>query len=174
MAVKAARRIIRIITNTAGVLAILVLLTGAGLMLADIRPAIVVSGSMEPVIHTGSMVFIDTAERNIGERDIIAFDAGGTTVTHRVVGIREDGFVTKGDANESSDPGIVGKSKVEGKVVMWIPNIGYAAAALRAPAGIILLISSGIVLLLMNYALGKETGTDGKNKNTAGSDRAAA
>ena len=56
MAGKAARRIIRIITDTAGILALMILLAGAGLMLADIRPAIVVSGSMEPVIHTGSMV----------------------------------------------------------------------------------------------------------------------
>lgn len=174
MAGKAARRIIRIITDTAGILALMILLAGAGLMLADIRPAIVVSGSMEPVIHTGSMVFVDTNERDIVERDIIAFDAEGTTVTHRVVGIREDGFVTKGDANESNDPGIVGQSDVEGKVVMWIPKIGYASAALRSPAGIMLLISSGIALLLMNYALGKEAGTDGKNKNTAGSDGAAA
>ncbi|MDY5607613.1 MAG: signal peptidase I [Lentihominibacter sp.] len=174
MAGKAARRIIRIITDTAGILALMILLAGAGLMLADIRPAIVVSGSMEPVIHTGSMVFVDTNERDIVEKDIIAFDAGGTTVTHRVVGIREDGFVTKGDANESNDPGIVGQSDVGGKVVMWIPKIGYAAAALRSPAGIMLLISSGIALLLMNYALGKEAGTDGKNKNTAGSDGAAA
>ena len=46
MAGKAARRIIRIITDTAGILALMILLAGAGLMLADIRPAIVVSGSM--------------------------------------------------------------------------------------------------------------------------------
>ena len=41
MAGKAARCIIRIITDTAGILALMILLAGAGLMLADIRENVV-------------------------------------------------------------------------------------------------------------------------------------
>ena len=139
----------------------------------------VVSGSMEPEIPVGSAVYVKKrAFEEISEGDVITFltEHGNMRVTHRVTEVDEKKktFATKGDANESNDPGIVGQSDVEGKVVMWIPKIGYAAAALRSPAGIMLLISSGIALLLMNYALGKEAGTDGKNKNTAGSDGAAA
>ena len=73
----------------------------------NIRPVIVVSGSMEPEITTGSMAFIDgdLKEPDIG--DIIAYRTGKNTVTHRVIEEKGEGYITKGDANYVADPAIV-------------------------------------------------------------------
>lgn len=152
-----------------------VLLIGAGfLMVAGIKPAIVTSGSMEPVIHTGSMVFIDEDERDIVKRDIIAFDSGGTLVTHRVVDVNEEGLVTKGDANDSRDPGVVGKGSLRGKVIMWIPWLGYGVKALSSPAGIIVMLTLWAVLLLLSSVKKPEGGRHDRKKDTAGSNGSAA
>ena len=66
----------------------------------------VISGSMEPEIPVGSMIFVEsTTPQDIAEGDIIAFYRNGSVVCHRVtenyVGSGE--IRTKGDANQSED-----------------------------------------------------------------------
>ena len=63
----------------------------------------VISGSTEPEIPVGSVVYVkETEPAEIEEGDVIAFTSMGTVVTHRVKQNRvvEGEFVTKGDANE--------------------------------------------------------------------------
>ena len=66
----------------------------------------VVSGSMEPTVPVGSIIYVKEAEpSSIKKGDIIAFQSGESIVMHRVVDnkIVEGTFTTKGDANPSED-----------------------------------------------------------------------
>ena len=93
-----------------------------------IMPYIVKSGSMEPQIHTGAVAFIDTHEKNVAVGDVITYkigDAGSEKyVTHRIVGEKPDGYVTKGDANEVEDANCVKQKQIVGTYRYSIPHAG--------------------------------------------------
>jgi len=107
---------------------------------------VVQSGSMEPAIHTGSVVVVKPEEQySIG--DIITFGQLSKTkipTTHRILEVKNENgktlFVTKGDANDSPDSAPVAKSEVLGKVLFDAPYLGYAVAAARKPFGFMLII----------------------------------
>ena len=96
-------------------------------IIAGFRPAIVMSGSMEPELHTGSICVINQNAdyEDMEEGDIIAFKRGAIKVTHRIIEITDDGFLTQGDANPSPDIGIVTKSDFIGETIFDIPYLGY-------------------------------------------------
>jgi signal peptidase len=99
-------------------------------------PQIVLSGSMEPEIGTGSLAYTTSMilPEEVREQDIIAYRMGREqAVLHRVIRIDEDGqcFLTKGDANQEADIGEVSYSRYLGKFVFSIPYLGYAAACLQ-------------------------------------------
>ena len=106
----------------------------------------VLSGSMEPKIHTGSIVAIKSAmEYKVG--DIITFgkiSKTQTPTTHRIFEIKENNgqkiFITKGDANNSPDMKEVLANEVKGKVLFSLPYIGYAVDFAKKPLGFMLII----------------------------------
>ncbi len=106
----------------------------------NVRPVIVVSGSMEPEIATGSLAFIDGDLKAPDIEDIIAYRSGENIVTHRVVDMKDGGYVTKGDANEVADPALVSPGQVEGTVVGDIPGAGKAVGYIKSPAGIVIIL----------------------------------
>ena len=87
----------------------------------------VVSGSMEPAIPVGSLVYIqEGAPEDMQEDDVIAFYGArdsNAIITHRVVENRVvmGEFITKGDANQTEDMNPVPYSNFIGKVVLSIP-----------------------------------------------------
>ncbi len=93
-----------------------------------IMPYIVKSGSMEPQIHTGAVAFIDTHEKNVAVGDVITYKIGNAGsekyVTHRIVGEKPDGYVTKGDANEVEDANCVKQEQIVGTYRYSIPHAG--------------------------------------------------
>jgi signal peptidase len=119
------------------------------------RPLTVMSGSMEPTIHTGDVVEsrqILPAEARRG--DVVSFkdpDRGGLLVTHRVRSITRKGntftFVTKGDANNSSERWRVDANDKIGKTMFRIPALGRGLAFAHTRKGMVLLVM--IPLLLM-------------------------
>ena len=108
----------------------------------DTRYEPVFSGSMEPAIPVGGIVVIkpvDPETLRIG--DVICFRLSEpTSITHRIKNITDEGFITKGDANEDPDQWIVKKENVIGRVIFTIPFIGYLGYFVRTPTGFILLI----------------------------------
>ena len=90
----------------------------------------VISGSMEPTIKVGSLLYVrEENVEEIKEEDIIAFYSSveeGSIITHRVVknNIVSGAFRTKGDANDTEDPTPVPYENFIGKVVLTIPYIG--------------------------------------------------
>ena len=98
---------------------------------------VVVSGSMEPNINKGDLLFIQGVDpEDIQVGDVIVYDAHGLWVgapedpiVHRVIDIDEDDdklyFITKGDANDLKDKEPVPENRVLGKVVGRIPYVGW-------------------------------------------------
>ena len=109
----------------------------------------VVSGSMEPAIPTGSLIYIAEAlPEEIQEEEIIAFYGvkdSASIITHRVMENRVvmGEFITKGDANKTEDMNAVPYSNFIGKVVYTIPVFGRVAQALTSTMGKI--IAGGVI-----------------------------
>lgn len=85
---------------------------------------VVLSGSMEPSIPTGSVIFT-LSDEEICIGDIITFQKQGTVITHRIDGRTQNGYITKGDANSLVDAGTVSIDQIIGKVLFYIPYLGY-------------------------------------------------
>ncbi|MBQ6496810.1 MAG: signal peptidase I [Firmicutes bacterium] len=119
------KKVLSGIVNGLCIVAIIVLVGVLVMMGLGLKPAVVISGSMEPTIKTGSLIFIDTKYEDPEENDIVAFRTGGSLVTHRLVKDTEDGWITKGDANDSEDPWRITNEQLLGKTVFWIPVLGY-------------------------------------------------
>ncbi len=143
----------KILTKSFYAFSILLLLSVAGLFLASMLPIpgnieikIVKSGSMEPTIPTGSLVFIKPTD-TYGLRDIITFGQDSRTqipTTHRIVAMREENgtwYTTKGDANEDPDTKEIRQSDIIGKVIMHTPYAGFVLDFAKQPVGFVLLIA---------------------------------
>lgn len=119
---------------------IIIYLLIAAPLLTGFRPVVVLSGSMEPTYHVGSIIYYkDTPFERIQAGDSITFHAGegGSLVTHRVEEKQElsRSFITKGDANSSADPNPVSYDKVAGKATAFcIPFAGYFVSFGKQPA----------------------------------------
>ncbi|MEZ3433495.1 MAG: signal peptidase I [Lachnospiraceae bacterium] len=116
----------------------------------------VITGSMEPAIRVGSLIYIhETAPEDIEEEDIIAFygSAGdGGIITHRVVknNAVSGMFRTKGDANAGEDPTPVSYDDFIGRVVLAIPHMGKVLTILTSFYGKIAAVCVIIVGALLN------------------------
>ena len=135
-----------------------VLLVGARLV--GLRTFTVLSGSMEPTYHTGSLIYVKKVDAaNLSEGTVITFMLDEDTVaTHRIVGVVPDedepGVVryrTKGDANEVEDGSLVHYKNVIGTPVFSIPRLGYVANYIQHPPGTYVTISVGAMVLLLMF-----------------------
>ena len=147
------RKIIKIalIISIAAILAIFLLFYRPVSLGGDTRYEPVFTGSMEPAIPVGSIVVIKPVNpESLKERDIICFKLSQpTSITHRIINITDEGFVTKGDANEDQDQWIVRKENIVGKAIFTIPYVGYLAYFVRTPLGFTLLIIIPATLLII-------------------------
>ncbi len=110
----------------------------------------VVSGSMEPTIHVGDLILIDTKDSVYHVNDIVTFkDVNGDFVTHRILHIEEGEMVTKGDNNNTEDSAMSTKDIV-GKYLFRIPNAGKVMASFKTPfvMGMVLVIGVLICFLV--------------------------
>lgn len=98
----------------------------------------VVSGSMEPEIPVGSVIYVKAADpEEIGEGEIIAFWRNDSVITHRVLENHhpEKEFITKGDANAGEDLAPIPYHDLIGKVGFHLPVLGSMMTLLASTAG---------------------------------------
>lgn len=138
---------------------------------------IVQSGSMEPSIPTGSVVFVtETDAESISTGDVVTYQKRGNEVpiTHRVVDIKRNDesmrLITKGDANENRDTEPVYRSEIVGTVAFSIPYIGYIIRFGQTTLGWFVLVFVPLVLWIFSelyavYRAGFEA------ESTTGGDR---
>lgn len=144
------------------------------LRLAGICPYAVLSGSMEPVIDTGGMVFTNTADRQPQEGDIITYRLNGNLVTHRVVRQENGCYITKGDANQGEDAIPVLPSRIVGTVCFSLPILGFVVSYLQERTVAALLAAAFVSSLLLESmpVLGKRPSLEKKEKESADKGRA--
>ena len=100
--------------------------------LLGVFPSIAMSGSMRPIMDVGDVaILMKTSVDEIRPGDVIQYRSSNGMVIHRVIAMKDDYFITKGDACGSPDPDPVHPSQVMGKVTMIIPKIGWASIMLR-------------------------------------------
>lgn len=120
-----------------------------GALSGNFHSYLVQSGSMEPNIMTGDVIFVSTQERYV-KNDVITFkENDGRIVTHRIVDIQLGTFTTKGDANRAEDNGSVPPKNVIGKVFFTVPKLGYLIAFSRTLPGFVILIAVPSLLLII-------------------------
>ncbi|SHH98973.1 signal peptidase, endoplasmic reticulum-type [Clostridium collagenovorans DSM 3089] len=117
----------------------------------------VLSGSMEPKFHVGSMVFVKKVQPSeIQVGDPISFflsGQGGNVATHRVVEVESEKeyFITKGDANNSNDTEPVKFNSLIGKVMFNVPLLGYLTIYIKTKQGMMIALGILILLILGNF-----------------------
>lgn len=125
------------------------------------HPVYVVAGpSMEPAIGVGSAVILEaipSSELAVGDVVSLQSGPGRAIFTHRIIRFAErDGepwIETQGDANDAPDPAITPASAVIGRVALSVPGAGYLIALLSTGPGIVLLLSTGALLLVAGWWL---------------------
>jgi signal peptidase I len=124
----------------------------------NFKVMVVLSGSMEPTIKTGSLVVaMPSQDYKIG--DIITFGPYSKTkspTTHRIQDIKISSgspvYITKGDANNAPDQKEVLKKDIIGKVGLDIPYLGYFVDFAKKPAGFALLIIVPALIIIFDEA----------------------
>ncbi|HWI66287.1 MAG TPA: signal peptidase I [Symbiobacteriaceae bacterium] len=123
----------------------------------------VLSGSMEPGIHTGDVIVVkplaDPAAE-IKDGDIITFrvkEKPDMLITHRVMGTikvagKPIGYTTKGDNNEVIDREVVAPEQVLGRYEWRIPYFGYISSFIRKPLGIgLFVVLPGVIIIGLEF-----------------------
>ena len=174
------KKIWKCITSVLVALVVIVALLLVGARLIGLQVFTVLSGSMEPAYHVGSLIYVkDVDPFELESGDVITFMLDENTVaTHRIVEVVPDEeddsvvrFRTKGDANENVDGSLVHYKNVIGSPVFTIPYLGYAVSYIQNPPGTYVAISAGAILLLLVF-LPDLFGDDKKKKKDAADDAA--
>ena len=179
---KSLKKIWNVISSILVALVVLLALLLVGARVVGLQVFTVLSGSMEPTYHTGSLIYVKKVDPyTITDGQPITFMLDENTVaTHRVVGIVPDEedptvirFRTKGDANEAEDGSLVHYKNVIGTPIFSIPYLGYVADYIQHPPGMYIAISGGAVLLLLVFlpdvfASDKDEEKKKKRKKSAG------
>ncbi len=145
----------------------LILTVLASVVVARVVPVItggptyvVGGGSMEPTIPLGSVVVdAPASESDIAVGKLVSIQVGPqrAVFTHRIVQmVDRDGALwirTRGDANPTPDPSIIPATDITGRVVTWIPLLGYPIELMSSLAGVAFLLSVGLVTLLGAWLL---------------------
>ena len=178
---KSLQKVWNIISTIIVALVVILALLLVGARVVGLQVFTVLSGSMEPTYHTGSLIYVKKVDPyTIEPGQPITFMLDENTIaTHRVVGIVPDEedptvirFRTKGDANDAEDGSLVHYKNVIGTPVFSIPYLGYVADYIQHPPGMYIAISAGAVLLLLVFLPDIFAEEDDKEKDKAKAKRA--
>lgn len=131
-----------------------------GVRLVGLHPYVVLSGSMEPAYHVGSLVYVksvDYKDLQVGD-PITYMISQDTVVTHRIIEVLIDEedpdtirYFTKGDANEVADGSSVHYKNIIGKPVFSIPLLGYVSNYIQNPPGMYVAIAACAILIMLVF-----------------------
>ena len=148
------------ITTGLVILVVILALLLAGVRLMGLQVFTVLSGSMEPAYHVGSLIYVkDVDYKQLKPGDVITFMLDEDTVaTHRITEVLVDEedpdtlrYFTKGDANDAPDGSSVHYKNIIGTPVFTIPYLGYLANYIQQPPGMYVAIAAGAMLILLVF-----------------------
>lgn len=157
---KKAKKIWNAFTTVLVALLVVCALLLVGVRLVGFQVFTVLSGSMEPTYHVGSLIYVkevDPFELEAG--DVITYMLDEDTLsTHRIVEVVPDEedpdvirFRTKGDANEAVDGSLVHYKNVVGTPVFTIPYVGYITDYIQNPPGRYFAIAGGLIIVALVF-----------------------
>lgn len=129
-----------------------------------IQSFVVITGSMKPIIHIGSVALVQKIPTSdLKKGDIIAFDNPKNkyqVIIHRIVDVKPTivskislpFFITKGDANSSKDDWEVVPGAVKGKYIVSVPYLGYVLSEVKKPLGFLFIIGIPSLILIFIFA----------------------
>ena len=153
---KKLKKVWDVVSTVLVVLTVLCAVFLMGSRLLGYRVYAIVSGSMEPELSVGDLVYVKPVDSiydiQIGDDITFVKDENLTVATHRVVRIDAQNrcFYTKGDANETEDQRPVRFENVKGVPQFSLPLLGYVSDYIASPPGSY--VAVGIVVLLMAVA----------------------
>jgi signal peptidase len=155
---KSTKFILKLISNLIVIIAVTLAILLVGLKFTGLQIYTVISGSMEPTYHVGSLIYVKKVDPStLKIKDPITFELSDKTIaTHRIVEIVTDEtnpnvykFRTKGDANKDVDANLVEPNKVLGKAIFTIPYLGYLATYIQSYPGNVVAICTAIAMLIL-------------------------
>lgn len=154
------KKISDIFSTIVVVLIVIITILLVGVRLVGLQVFSVLSGSMEPTYHTGSLIYVKEVEpHELETGDVITYMISeDTVVTHRIAGVVPDSedpdiwrFRTKGDANDMEDATMVHEANIVGTPVFTIPYLGYLSDYIQNPPGTYYAIAFGALLLMLMF-----------------------
>ncbi|MBQ6934160.1 MAG: signal peptidase I [Clostridia bacterium] len=157
---KTVRKIWDVFTSILVGIVVVIAILLVGVRLIGLNVYTVLSGSMEPTYHTGSLIYVKKVDyTKLKTDDVITFMLDEDTIaTHRIVEVVPDEndstvlrYRTKGDANDAVDGSLVHYKNVIGSPVFSIPKLGYLANYIQQPPGMYVAISAGAILMMLVF-----------------------
>ncbi len=119
-------------------------------------------------VQTGSMAkhimpedwIIVKLTKDVKLNDVITYESNQEFITHRIVGIYQGSYITKGDANKTKDDPI-SDAQIVGKVVKIIPNAGIFR---KIVLNKMVLFSMILTLVIFNYVIKTSSPREEKEK----------
>ena len=122
--------------------------------------AVVLSGSMEPVLSKGDLIIVKEKESyKLG--DVVVFQSGKSLIVHRIIKIDDKKVITQGDANNVADPEF-DTQFIKGKEVLMIPYIGVLVDIIKTPTGTIVILI--LAVWMVEYSFRKQKNEDSKKQ----------
>lgn len=116
--------------------------------------AVVLSGSMEPVLGINDVILVqETDSYEVG--DIVVYQNGSTLTVHRIIARDGETVITQGDANNMADAPIE-INAVKGEVIAHVPGAGLAVKALKTPVGILTVLAAAFALTELSFRREKD------------------
>ena len=157
---KAIKAIWNWISTLLVIIVVLLAVALVGVRLVGLQPFAVLSGSMEPEYHVGSLIYVqsvDYKELKVGD-DITYLVSEDTIVTHRIIEVLVDEedpdtirYFTQGIANDVPDGVSVHYKNIIGKPIFSIPYLGYVSNYIQNPPGMYVAIAAGAILVLLVF-----------------------
>ena len=171
---KTLKRIWNWISSVLVGIVVLLAIALAGVRFVGLQPYVVLSGSMEPTYHVGSLIYVksvDYRELEVGD-PITYMLSQDTVVTHRIIEVLVDEedpdtlrYFTQGDANAVADGTSVHYKNILGKPVFSIPYLGYVSNYIQNPPGMYVAIAAGAILILLVFLTDIFSGDKEKEKD---------
>lgn len=141
-------------------LVVLLAIALVGVRFIGLQPFVVLSGSMEPTYHVGSLIYVKSVDyKELKPGDPITYMISqDTVVTHRITEVLVDEedpntlrYFTKGDANDVPDGSSVHYRNIIGKPVFSLPYLGYVSNYIQNPPGRYMAIAGAALLILLVF-----------------------
>lgn len=113
--------------------------------------------SMQPTLMPNDFL-ITKSQNSYNVDDIVTFTTKGSSkfITHRIIKITENGYITKGDNEFVGEDDEITNDDIIGKVVIVMHHLGAVLRIMQNPLGAIIIIAIIVVCGVLIMALSKK------------------